>query len=113
MRRSPLPRSRRGLARRVGLAPMSAKRKAEAPARAAVVAEVLARDGQRCRAAGLAPGPCGGPLDVHEVIPRSVRPGAHLDPTGATTICRTCHQWVTDHPLEAHALGLHKFSWEA
>ncbi len=91
---------------------MSAKRKAEKPARAGVVAQVLLRDGNRCRAAGIAPGACQGPLDVHEVIPRSVRPGAHLDPDGAIAICRLHHSWVGDHPAEAHALGLHGFSYE-
>lgn len=45
LRRAPLPPPRRGLARRVGLAPMSQKRRATLPARAEVREAVIHRDG--------------------------------------------------------------------
>ena len=73
---------------------------------------MLARDGFRCRAGVVAAGACDGPLDVHELAPRSVYPGGHLDVTNCVTICRSHHRWVDANPEAAHAIGLHKYSWE-
>lgn len=55
---------------------------------------------------------CSGPLDVHEIIPRSVYPGAELDVDNCVLLCRRHHEFVGDHPDIAHILGLHGFSWE-
>lgn len=55
---------------------------------------------------------CRPPLDCHEIIPRSVWPNGELEPTNCTMLCRTHHEFVTDHPADAYALGLHSFSWE-
>ena len=92
---------------------VSSRRKREKPQRDAVRAAVLERDGYECQAAGLVLHvACWGPLDVHEPIPRSAWPGVHLLPDRATSICRGHHCWVDANPAEAHALGLHGYSWE-
>lgn len=90
----------KGLARKP-LAPMSKKRKAEAPERARVRAVVIARDGG-CRAAVLLPGRCRSPfrdrppLEVHEVESRARRPGSHLDPDLCVALCQFHHDMVTE-----------------
>jgi hypothetical protein len=90
---------------------ISAKRKKQLPLRDRVRQEVLARD-RDCQAARLVPGiRCGGPLDTHEVKPRSTG-GDWLNPDHAIAICRLHHGWVGDHPTEAARLGLHRWSWE-
>lgn len=48
--------------------------------------------------------------DVHELVRRS-QGGSILDRKNLITICRPCHTWVTSHPLEAEALGLHLPGW--
>jgi hypothetical protein len=94
------------------LRPISAKRRRLLPLRAAVRVEVLARD-VVCQAANRLPDvQCGGPLDVHEIAPRSVDPSAWLDPAKAVLVCRRHHDWIGDNPQAAHEVGLHKFSWE-
>jgi hypothetical protein len=98
------------------------RRKSKAVRRAEVVVAVRNRD-ISCRIATSAymsaePGPppypwtCGGPLDVHEIIPRSVWPDGDLVESNCVLICRVHHDWIGDHPAEAHRLGLHGFSWE-
>lgn len=93
------------------LAPRSEKRKAEAPRRAKVRATVLARD-KGCRAFGLAPGPCRSPfpdrppLEVHEVIPRSLWAAGYLVVSNCVAVCQVHHDWITDHDPAARALGL-------
>jgi len=103
----------------------SAKRAAKRSLRAEVVAEVLARDNYRCvfldrvaQVYGLDYVPfayplrCDGPLDVHEIIPRSVWRDGYLEPDNCVTLCRLAHhRWVTDNPADAYVLGLHDFSW--
>lgn len=37
---------------------------------------------------------CGGPLDKHETIPRSLWPDGCLDPTNCATLCRAHHDWI-------------------
>jgi hypothetical protein len=59
-----------------------------------------------------APIGCSGLLDVHEVIPRSAWAGGWFEPTNCVLVCRQHHDWIGDHPAEAHRLGLHGFSWE-
>ena len=51
-------------------------------------------------------------VDVHERLSRA-RGGDILDPVQAhmVTICRVCHDWVTDHPREAEAMRLALPSW--
>ena len=44
--------------------------------------------------------------DVHEIVPRGRRPGAHLDPELFVSLCRICHRWVTDRPDWANRHGL-------
>jgi hypothetical protein len=98
--------------RRTALRSMSKKRRSLLALRRQVVATVHQRD-QVCQAAARLPQiGCGGPLDVHEVVPRSVDTAGWLNPDRAMLVCRVHHAWIGDHPLDAHALGLHRFSWE-
>lgn len=98
----------------------SKKRDAQKPRRAAVVAQVLDRDGgcqwsKACLHGGalhLTGLPCAGPLDVHEIIPRSAWAKGYLEPSNCIALCRAHHGWVGDHPTDAHAMGLHGYSWE-
>lgn len=55
---------------------------------------------------------CGGPLDAHEIIPRSVWPDGELVASNIIVVCRIHHAWIGDHPKWAHELGLHGFSYE-
>lgn len=117
---------RRGPLRRVGikrgptqlrrvrrLSPVSKKRELEAAERTIVRLRVLARDGRCCVAGALVPSiACRGPLDVHEVIPRSAWREGYLVDDNCVTICRAHHDWVGDHPEAAHGFGLHGYSWE-
>ena len=43
--------------------------------------------------------------DVHEKLARSGG-GSILDESNLLCVCRTCHDWIGDHPREALALGL-------
>lgn len=91
---------------------MSKKRRSQLVERAAVRSTVLARD-VVCQAQRLVPElMCVGPLDVHEIIPRSAWPQAWLTPEACILICRNHHQWVDNHPAQARALGLHGSSWD-
>lgn len=106
MKRAPLRRTGR-------LAWRSKKREAEAAERRIVVEFVKARARYRCQANEAVPEvSCAGPLDVHEVIPRSAWRAGYLEPTNCVAICRAHHAWVDTHPDEAHGVGLHGFSWE-
>lgn len=113
--------------KRSPLRPMSSRRRTDLDTRAKVRAEVLERDNNLCQfwhyaweapfrddAPSIAGAPidCAGPLDVHEIIPRSAWAGGWLVPANCVTVCRTHHQWVTEHPAEAHGIGLHGWSWE-
>lgn len=94
---------------------VSDKRLAERPTRQAVVAAVHARD-RTCQGVHMIPGhekwDCAGPLDVHEVIPRSAWAKGYLEPANCVLLCRKAHDWVGDNPEAAHAVGLHGYSWE-
>lgn len=119
-RRTPLARGASVL-RRVRLRPQSDKK--TDPQRAAARALVLgmrrsiARD--TCEAAALVPhvacwhpASARTPLDGHEVIPRSVWPDGDLSVDNVRMVCRAHHDWIGEHPDEAHAVGLHGYSWE-
>lgn len=54
---------------------------------------------------------CSGPLDPHEPLTRA-RGGSITDPDNLMWICRTHHDWLHAHPVEAHEVGLLKHSWE-
>jgi hypothetical protein len=95
------------------LRPRSKKREAEAAERRRVVAEVGARDRWTCQAKNVVPEvPCIGPLDVHEIIPRSAWRAGYLVVDNCLIVCRSHHDWIGDNPDEAHARGLHGYSWE-
>lgn len=117
LKRAPLPRSSAPLPRPTKpIAQMSARRLSQRERRSEVVAEVTTRD-RVCQAGAvhaLVPGVCcGGPLDVHERIPRSAWPNGFLEPSNCLLVCRNAHGWIDGHPHGAHALGLHGWSWEA
>jgi hypothetical protein len=87
-------------------------RRREAAERRRVVEQVRARD-RVCQAADVWPEvACAGPLDCHEVIPRSVWPKGYLDPANVRLVCRVHHDLIGDQPKRAAAAGLHGFSWE-
>lgn len=100
------------LPRRTPLRQVSTKRRDEQQQRRQVVAEVIARD-RVCTAATLVPDVhCYGPLDVHEMIQRSLWRAGYLDPSNCRAVCRAHHEWIDDHITEAHELGLLKHSWD-
>lgn len=105
--------ARTGLAQRqVRLPAMSAHRKADRPLRDVVVDYVRKRD-VSCRAGAFGYAHvCAGPLDVHEIIPRSAWAAGYLVPSNTILVCRKSHDWIGNHPVDAHALGLHGYSWE-
>lgn len=99
--------------RRRRIAQRSARVLAELPERARVVDTAWERDKGRCQAEQLVPDVrCGGPIDVHELVPRSCWPKGYLVLTNTVLICRSHHMWVDSNPAAAHAVGLHKMSWE-
>lgn len=88
----------------------SAKRAGERDERRAVIEQVIARDGPHCKALRLVPGHvCWGPLDADEYDQRGVRPGGHLDPANVQLLCRSFHDWCTEHQVEAARLGFKPF----
>lgn len=90
----------------------SVKHRRQRRVRAAVVAEVLERDGG-CVGRELVPSvACSGRLEVHEVAQRSVVPGSHLRPDLAVALCSAHHRWVDGHIAEAREVGLIVDSWE-
>lgn len=100
-------------ARRTPLAAESAKHRAERPARAAVRAAALDRDGATCTARDVWPEvECWGPLDVHEVIARSGWAAGYLVVENTRTICRGHHEAVGDRPELAAERGLRRHAWE-
>lgn len=101
------------LARYKRLSPRSKRREREAAERRVVVMLALARDRRTCRAASLVPEVgCAGPLDPHEIIPRSAWRAGYLELDNVITICRAHHEWVGDQPDEAERRGLHGRSWQ-
>lgn len=50
-------------------------------------------------------------VDVHEVKSRG-RGGSITDLSNLVCLCRTCHDFVTQNPDQAHKEGWSKHSWE-
>ena len=46
-------------------------------------------------------------VDIHEILARSAG-GSILDEANLKALCRACHQWVGDHPLQALEMGLRR-----
>lgn len=111
-RGKPLERGTPPQRKRARLAPVSARTAAARDARA-VVREVVHRRDRGCRgpAAG-APGPCGGRLDVDEVVLRSGYSRAQYRVDLCQLLCRLHHDWKHAHPQEAARLGLRCWSWD-
>lgn len=116
MKRTPLRRtagltSHTPLRRHKGVNPVSKRRQRERPQRDACCAIVLARD-RVCRYPG-----CQFPSEeVHELQGGFMRALTYLNPEACIGLCAVRganhHQWVTEHPVEAHDLGLAYWSWE-
>jgi hypothetical protein len=105
--RTPLRRGRKPIPQ------MSTRRISEREQRAEVIAAAFARDGYLCRARALVPEVvCAGPLDPHEVIPRSAWAAGYLVLDNVLSICRSHHAWIDAEPEKAHERGLHAYSWE-
>lgn len=112
--------------KRSPMSPMSAKRRAALPERAAVKQAAHERDAWLCQfwsfydradSTERLPMPalplaCGGQLECHEIIPRSAWADGWLVLENCVTLCSRHHLWVTDHPGAAHVIGLHRFSWD-
>lgn len=98
--------------RRTRLRSLSRRRRDTFAERTQVILRVHQRD-VTCQARLKVPDvKCGGPLDCHELIPRSVWPRGELVEANVVLVCRSHHEWIGDNPEKAHALGLHKVSWE-
>lgn len=100
VRRTPLKRTK-------GLNKVSSKRRKETPVRRVLVEQHLSLT-PYCEATLIGLGCSIIASDVHEIVPRGRRPGAHLDPELFVSLCRKCHSWVTTHPdwSERHGLML-------
>ena len=48
--------------------------------------------------------------EVHEVKSRA-RGGSITDIANVKALCHACHQWITEHPHEAHVSGMSQHSW--
>lgn len=106
-----------GLVRHTPIAPVSAKRRAEGPARRAAVAAAAERDGYTCQAAPLVASvdpknaDCWGPLVGHEPLKRS-QGGNPNDVDDVLTVCVWHNQWVELEPALAKRVGLTVSPWE-
>lgn len=45
-------------------------------------------------------------IDPHHIAPRSRRPDLKYDVSNGLCLCRTHHDWVGEHPIEAVKMGL-------
>lgn len=72
------------------------------------------RAGDQCQAVDLLPDiACWGIPEVNHVKGRPhCTPSERVDPDNGMLLCTVHHKWVTEHPEDAHALGLHRWSWE-
>lgn len=101
------------MTRRTRLSPKSKKRERDEAERRIVVEHAKIRDRNMCQARAAVPEiSCGGPLDPHEIIPRSAWARGWLVLSNVLMVCRAHHDWIGDNPADAHAVGLHGFSWE-
>jgi hypothetical protein len=89
--------------------PVSAKRAAQIPERRRLrEQQLLTHPLCEARIDGL----CGRrATDVHELINRSQRATAWLEPELFVSLCRSCHGYVTTQPLWARKHGLNLQSW--
>lgn len=116
-RRSELRRGA-GPKRKQRLAPISRRRRAEAPDRDAVRDATIARQGgvcalawhSRCRGRDGRLWRRGDRLEVHEVVRRGARPGAHLDERLTLALCARHHDLDTRLPV-AESLGIRAPGW--
>ena len=87
----------------------SSSKRAELRKRRHLAAFLLAERGPWCEA-GLA-GCTGRWQDMHEQVRRS-QGGDPLDADNILLLCRACHRWVTEHPVEARRRNLAGWGWE-
>lgn len=113
MKRSPMPtrtarlRTGRALVRGTPLRRVSARQRRVNATRGLAVAALLAEHPWcQARLAGCS----GRATDGHELLRRS-QGGDPTRPDKA--LCRPCHAWVTEHPMQAVTLGLAVWGWEA
>lgn len=96
---------------------VSAKREAENRERERAKATVRQRASGVCEARGVFlrnypdVSGCAGQFDFHEVLTRA-RGGSITEPDNILMVCRRHHDWITDHPVEAAAVGLVRNSWD-
>lgn len=92
---------------------VSKKREARQSERDLIVELAHQRDGHRCQAQPRVPSiRCGGRLDPHEIIPRSVWRAGIYELANVISVCRRHHDWIDDNPNDAEAVGLHARSWD-
>lgn len=68
----------------------------------------LAATRPKLRNGSLAAITCGGhaaPVDVHEILPRSAG-GSIVERENCIAVCRACHDFIHQHPIDARAIGL-------
>lgn len=66
--------------------------------------KVKQRDGNKCQAPG-----CGYVSkynEAHHIASRQQRPDLRFVVSNGMTLCKKHHDWATDHPIEAAAIGL-------
>lgn len=91
--------------RRTPIARVSARRRRENRVRTEVKKRLVEERGPWCQARlavcrGLA-------VDAHEVLARSAV-GSITDGGNILLVCRSCHDWIGAHPVEATGLGLRR-----
>lgn len=107
LRRAAELRAKKPLRRTGRLAARSKRMAAIYVKRRKLVAELMADD-PTC----VYPGCTEAGTDPHEPLTRA-RGGDILDPSNVVPICRRHHDWCDDHPIEAEALGLLRWSWDS
>lgn len=117
MRRSPLKRgtsqlkrtplkSNGGSLKRTRLSPVSAKQRARVEARRDTVAEIVQRDGGRCRLLDMLVGHvcAGDPVTPHHLRKQSKTHDDSAD--NMVVLCASANEWVERFPALAHRMGL-------
>lgn len=74
---------------------------------------ILLRADFACEAREFTPVACflGAPLQMHH-LKRRWAGGVEVPDEGLMAVCVSCHAWITEHPQDAHDLGLAKWSYE-
>ena len=92
---------------------ISEKRLARQAERERAVELAFRRAGYACVLAERVPGlRCRGGMDAHEIVPRSAWPEGMYEADNIVPVCRVHHDWIGSHEAQAHALGVHGYSWE-